>query len=87
MVGSRSSSAGIDFRPNAVSNIRQLTYHLAGPKPASVFQMTVAAASLRVQDFAAPKAQHLQAVIHVVGGVHPHRGFFWPTNTEYGDLL
>ena len=28
--------------------------------------MTVAAVSLRVEDFAAPKAQHLQAVIHVV---------------------
>ena len=53
---------------SAVSNIRQLTYHLAGPKPASVLQMTVTAACLRVQDFAAPVAQHLQTVIHVVRG-------------------
>src|SRR5580658_6395178 len=65
------------MRPNADPNIGQLPHHAAGLKRAMVFQMTVAAASSRVQHFATPKAPHLQSVPGVVGGART--GFSWPT--------
>ena len=46
----------------------------------------VAAASLRAQDRAVPKAPHLQSVIHVVGGCTRTGVLLANYTTQYGDL-